>query len=454
MQTNTPIVIDNCTFTPIHGSTAYELTRYSGKHPRLKIPPLLDGKYQVLRIAPYAFDGCTALTDIIIMDGIQEIGDYAFRNCTSLQYVKMPANSRTGNGLFIGCNPNLRVELSGGPDRQTTTNPANMTSWQKLTQSINEMTGGTGPVDVNLRELFSGVLTKRTKDDLEQIMMAGFSKTTPALKDLDSGIPKPWFFFRVFIVLLIAFGIMSVTLLSYENTIMIPGVILLGSFLVPITLLFFFYEINTPRNINIFTIAVLFLIGGCASLLITLWLWDVVATSGGIFHDLLNGIIEETAKGAIVVGFLLVTAASRQKNFILNGLLIGAAVGVGFSAFESAGYAFIYLLGSNLSLDTMFDVIVTRGMLAPGGHVIWAAITGAALMIAAKNQPFHLENLTDSKFLSLFLFVIILHTLWNGLGSGILHIGLMIIGLIVVFVLIFSGFEQVKRMKRDTNQRD
>ncbi len=451
MQTNTPIVIDNCTFTPIHGGTAYELTRYSGRAARLRIPALLDGTGPVLRIAAGAFDGCTTLTDVIIMDGIQEIGDYAFRNCTSLQYVKLPFTlSKKGNGIFTGCNQKLNVEHS----QKGTSQPVPQTSWQKFTQSINEMAGGTGPVDVNLRELFSGVVSKRTKDDLEQIMTAGFSKTTPALKDLYSGIPKPWFFFRVFVVLLIAFGIMSVTLLSYGNSNVIPGVILLGSFLVPITLLFFFYEINTPRNINIFTVAVLFLIGGCASLLITLWLWDVVGTSGGIFHDLLNGIIEETAKGAIIVGYLLVTAASRQKNFILNGLLIGAAVGVGFSAFESAGYAFTYFLGSNLSLDTMFDVIVSRGILAPGGHVIWAAITGAALMIAAKNQPFHLENLTDSKFLSLFLFVIILHTLWNGLGSGILHIGLMVIGLIVAFVLIFAGFEQVKRMKGDANQRD
>ena len=68
-------------------------------------------------------------------------------------------------------------------------------------------------------------------------------------------------------------------------------------------------------------------------------------------------------------------------------MLFGAAIGAGFACFESAGYAFHYLLTAPESLfsDQRFnvpaatEVIVVRGLLAPFGHVVWTALAAGAL---------------------------------------------------------------------------
>ncbi|MDE8718608.1 PrsW family glutamic-type intramembrane protease, partial [[Eubacterium] siraeum] len=87
----------------------------------------------------------------------------------------------------------------------------------------------------------------------------------------------------------------------------------------------------------------------------------------------------------------------KDKRYILNGLLIGGAVGAGFAVFETAGYVFqSALIPFNYEGVTTFlfnpnptsplSTAIFRGMLAFGGHVAWAAVTGAGLMMALKNQ--------------------------------------------------------------------
>ncbi len=61
------------------------------------------------------------------------------------------------------------------------------------------------------------------------------------------------------------------------------------------------------------------------------------------------GLIEEAAKAIIVAVFLF---KSKRSNYILDGLLIGAAVGTGFAAFETAGY--ILRFGLNSGLQAMY----------------------------------------------------------------------------------------------------
>ena len=56
-----------------------------------------------------------------------------------------------------------------------------------------------------------------------------------------------------------------------------------------------------------------------------------------------------------------------EIDYILDGLLIGAAVGAGFAAFETAGY--ILRFGLNSGLEAMLEIIKLRGFLVPGGHV-------------------------------------------------------------------------------------
>ena len=135
-------------------------------------------------------------------------------------------------------------------------------------------------------------------------------------------------------------------------------------------------------------------------------------------------------------------------------MLIGAAVGAGFAAFESTGYAFRCYI--SISYDSMLSVICMRGVFALGGHIVWAAITGAAMMIALKGQPFNTKVLTDKKFLMLFIFPIALHAVWdmpifNNLPYHLKYIALIAIVWIILMVLISAGMREINNITKQSD---
>ena len=57
----------------------------------------------------------------------------------------------------------------------------------------------------------------------------------------------------------------------------------------------------------------------------------------------------------------------------------------------------------------MLGIIKLRGFLAPGGHVAWAAIEGAALMFGKGFDRLDKKHLNDKRFLLICLIPIVLH---------------------------------------------
>ena len=64
----------------------------------------------VTEIKNYAFEDCTSLTNIVIPDGVKKIGVYAFYRCESLKKVSLPKKVKLGHGVFHGCHPDLEIE--------------------------------------------------------------------------------------------------------------------------------------------------------------------------------------------------------------------------------------------------------------------------------------------------------------------------------------------------------
>ena len=93
------------------------------------------------------------------------------------------------------------------------------------------------------------------------------------------------------------------------------------------------------------------------------------------------GLIEEVSKGAVLVA----VAWRVRERTVHGGMVLGATVGAGFSAFESTGYAF-YAYVQHTDDHPELNILqteVSRAMLAPFGHLTWTALLGGALFAVA-----------------------------------------------------------------------
>lgn len=325
--------------------------------------------------------------------------------------------------------------------------------YDSATAKLSHYTGEEGAVKVNIGDLFSEVFKHHTKDEANSIFIAGTKTTTPALADVSDEWAKPWLFSRILLGFLLAFAALLYMADSFDNSNAIPGLIIVGAFAVPFSGLVFFFEANAFKDISLFEIVKVFFIGGIFSLVVTLFLYQFVSFSAAnqIFgvltlkDSLAIGLVEELGKVLIVSYFI----SQLDVRHILDGILIGAAVGAGFAAFETAGY--IYNAGTN----DLVAVAILRGWSAIGGHLVWAAIAGGAIMIVKRDQPFKFSQLLDTRFLVFFILAVLMHATWDWdvtvLGSDYLKLILLIVlAWIVVFVLMNAGLKEISHLKQQT----
>lgn len=282
---------------------------------------------------------------------------------------------------------------------------------RNFSERIHKAAGFKEPLEIRLRDLFSETFKKHTEEDLERLFITGTSKTTPSIDELIDTWPKPWLFMRIFMIVAIVYAGFYLGFGYFQNLNLLPGLIIVGSFLMPISVLIFFWEINAPQNIPIYRVAYYVLLAGMLSLLIALLFFDTLGALGR--NVIFIGLVEEAAK----VLAILFCLRKQKYHFILNGLLVGAAVGAGFAAFESAGYA---LRMGMQDMNSMFSTIFLRGLLAPGGHIVWAALSGAAICMVKGQRQWEWSMLKDMRFLRIFLIVSALHAIWNSPLSGAL----------------------------------
>jgi protease PrsW len=296
-------------------------------------------------------------------------------------------------------------------------------------------------VEPKFQNIFSRVLHDHSELEAERLFIVGTALTTPKISEVTDTWPKPWLFARVFIIALLAFAGFYVGVSYFGNLNFIPGLIIIGSFAVPFTTLIFFWEMNAPQNIAFYRIIYVVLIGGVLSMLVALMFFDFLRNN---INPVTIGIVEELAKTITVITFV----RYRKYKYILNGLLIGAAVGVGFAAFETAGYALRALLIEDGA--SLLNTILMRGIFAPGGHVAWAALTGAAFCRVQGDHPFQISMLFHFKFLRVFIFVVAIHALWDTPLPGMSPYGyiiLMISSWVGVFLLIRAGLKEIGERK-------
>lgn len=317
-----------------------------------------------------------------------------------------------------------------------------------ITENLDKITGVKSESYVTFKDLFKGAFKKHTSDDLDDIFVCGTKATTPDVKDINPQNAGAWVYLKIFIFFLIAYIPVRIGYITYGNLNFLPALIMLGAFAMPVTVLIFFFEINVFKNIPFYRVVEYFILGGSLSLITAILFFELdlntdISTYTGA---LMVGLIEEAAKATIVALFLF---RDKKCKYILNGLLIGAAVGAGFAAFETAGYILRY--GMNYGVATMLGTIKLRGFLAPGGHVAWAAIEGAALMLVKGFDKLEKKHLNDKRFLLICLIPIVLHGIWDmpiNLPFYGVPIIMTVLAWIVIVYFINLGLKQVDEAKK------
>ena len=236
--------------------------------------------------------------------------------------------------------------------------------------------------------------------------------------------PRWWAVFGIGLLLWI--GSVVATYLT-SDIILLPTVILLGSFLVPVTAVVWYVDhdpspVLSPRRIfTAFIVAAV--IGVLAASLMEYYL-----VRRGFFGNIEVGLIEEFVKGALVV----IVAIGIRTFHTRDGIALGAAVGFGFAALESSGYALVSLFvvqGHHLFLSLISVVTneLVRGLLSRFAHGMWSAVIGGAVFAAAKRD--RRLRLAWSVVIA-YLGVALLHAAFDSIGGILGYAIISFVGLV------------------------
>ena len=197
-----------------------------------------------------------------------------------------------------------------------------------------------------------------------------------------------------------------ITWLTRDN-ILVPTVILVGSFLVPVTVMVWAMSLRRADRLTPRVIFLGFLAGGTLGVLASALVETyVLPRQNGTY--LAVGLIEEGAKALV----LLAVAHQVRARGPRDGMVLGAIVGAGFAAFESSGYAFSTII-EHIDDRPVYNILQTefsRAILAPFGHILWTSLVGGALFAGVSaTGRFRLT----SQLVWTYLGVVALHGLWD-----------------------------------------
>ena len=290
------------------------------------------------------------------------------------------------------------------------------------------------------------------------------------MRRLRAFLRKRWW--RVLLIGLLAY-IIAFQLLVHTGILnLTPMTLLLASAIVPVTFVVYCWEQNAFADMPASVVGLTFFSGAVLGLTLAGILEPLLlphsAGSGGLSlaDAFIVGFCEETAKVIAVLWFL----RDRRLRSELDGLILGAASGMGFATFETAGYGFqsfllsysqALLLSHNLfqsvsiGLASMNATLLLRMALAVFGHGVWTAILCAAIWRDRGAKTF---RLTGGVVLA-YLLAIGLHMLWDLTPSQALTQLLGLVGLILtlfwylavgltgILILRFFIWESLERAK-------
>lgn len=310
------------------------------------------------------------------------------------------------------------------------------------------------------RFLFKGLLRKRTARERDITLTQGMFEGSETHTVL--GIEAPWLWFRALCAMIVLTLIGMVCSILTKNP--TCGVIFCGS-MVAIPLLVFIFESNFARNISIIDVIKYFLLGGMTSIILTI-LFVPMSESNVLATVGYAPVFEEIAK-AVVAAFFI----SRLKTkSVISGLLVGFAVGAGFTVFENLQYGInsysegliLGVLELTLGGDAAAAVEEANAMAMAialsrsltdifAKHHYWTGIFGACFVLFGKKDRSVISNLLNWRVILTLVVCVFLHSFFNfgailgGAAQTVVHLIFVEIPSVVsTIVLINIGIAQFK----------
>lgn len=236
--------------------------------------------------------------------------------------------------------------------------------------------------------------------------------------------PAWWAVFLIGLVLWLAtVGVANLT----GNLIILPTIVLLGSFLVPVTAVVWYLDHDPSPELSPRRIISAFMIAGVVGV-IGASLLEYYLLTTGLLAVVEVGLIEELVKAVLIV----FVAWGIHRFHIRDGMVLGATVGFGFAALESSGYALVSLFVVQghrlyLSLDSVVLTELIRGVLSPFGHGMWSAIVGGAIFAAARR---HNRLRFSWSIVGAYVLVALLHSIFDSLNGIAGYVVVSLVGLV------------------------
>ena len=278
-----------------------------------------------------------------------------------------------------------------------------------MSNSLSKLTGGLKMKGkVTASDIFRDLFKKHNADDMDNVFTKGTKYTPVDVKKITSADASAWAWSRVLLLFLALIAIFAIGYLAIKVGTLLPGFVFACAFALPLAAVIFFHEIDILHNITLRKTAVYLLIGGAAAIIVTVFESQVFKMNSNdlIWQCLLISLTEEVVKALIIAGIISV---DKRANYILDGLLIGAAVGAGFAGFETMGY-----LVAAGSINQLTSMAFQRAILSLGMHLAWGALEGAGIMMAkGYKKRFSWANLGSVQFLVAFIIPFLFHWLWD-----------------------------------------
>lgn len=245
---------------------------------------------------------------------------------------------------------------------------------------------------LGVKDIFAQTFKRHKKGDAFRSLTRRPALTAEMLETWQ----RPWMFLRLFGILLVAtvlltFAAENMSIGQTKSPLHVIAFIV-GSTVVPWTLLLFVWEMDMYGNISVFDLLGLMLVGGLLSLTVAI---PFISLRNQIFS--LTGkppsswaaVSEEPAKILIAVLFILL---SKRKLNALDGLVIGAAVATGFGFIETTQYGYEKMFEYNSAAIGMYIVQARNFWSIFSNHLLYTAPVLGALGLAANGEKLKLRH--------------------------------------------------------------